>query len=108
MADRMRKSLREAHLNVATMADYLDVSRNTVGNWINGHTRPPGAALRLWAMRCGVKFEWLRDGIDTPGPTPGGGATNVGLLPAHARWKIVRGFRSTSRQPQWALSVAAA
>lgn len=62
LADRMRKSLREANIGVIEMASYLEVNRNTVGTWLNGHNRPSPATMRLWAMRCGVPFEWLRDG----------------------------------------------
>ncbi len=76
MADRMRKSLREAGVNVQDMADYLDVNRNTISNWINGHNSPPTAAMRLWAMRCGVPYEWLKDGIESSEPGPGGSMSN--------------------------------
>lgn len=76
IADRMRKALRDKGIAVQEMADYLDVGRNTVSNWINGHTNPPGASVRLWAMRCGVPFEWLRDGVETSEPTPDGGVPN--------------------------------
>lgn len=65
LADRMRKALRQADIGVQEMADYLDVSRSTVGTWINGRNRPSAATLRIWAMRCGVSFEWLRDGMTT-------------------------------------------
>lgn len=77
MADRMRKSLRDADLRVQDMAEYLEVNRNTVGNWINGRVTPPGTAIRLWAMRCGVPLKWLRHGDagdpfgDDPGATIG-------------------------------------
>lgn len=87
MADRMRKALRDAGVGVQEMADYLDVGRNTVSNWINGHNPPPGPAVRLWAMRCGVPLEWLKDGIETSTPTPGGGLSNPrkGRAARHAR-----------------------
>lgn len=58
-ADRMRKSLRHASLEVQDIASYLGVSRSSVSNWINGRNRPSRPALRLWAMRCGVSLEWL-------------------------------------------------
>lgn len=73
LADRLRKSLREADIGVQEMADYIEVGRNTVSNWINGRTRPPASALRLWSMRCGIPIEWLRDGDADAGPGPGGG-----------------------------------
>ena len=62
LADRLRKSLREAGLGVQEMADYLGVSRGAVGNWINGRNRPSAPTLRLWAMRTGVSYRWLRKG----------------------------------------------
>lgn len=52
----MRKALREAHVPVQDMADYLGVSRNTVSRWING------AVLRAWSQRTGVPYEWLAAG----------------------------------------------
>ena len=59
MADRMRKSLRDAGLSVQEMAEYLDVSRTSVSNWINGRIDPSRQTLRLWALRTGVSYEWL-------------------------------------------------
>jgi transcriptional regulator with XRE-family HTH domain len=71
LADRMRKSLRDADIGVQDMADYLEVSRNTVSNWINGHNPPSAQTLRLWAMRCGVPLKWLRDGDESGSPVTG-------------------------------------
>lgn len=71
LADRLRKSLRVADVSVNDMADYLEVSRNTVGRWINGHAAPSGPVVRAWAMRTGVPYAWLRYGID-PNGGPGG------------------------------------
>lgn len=59
LADRMRKALQVSGIGVQEMADYLGVARNTVSTWINGRNRPSPAAVRLWAMRCGVPYEWL-------------------------------------------------
>ena len=78
MADRLRKALREADLSVQDIAEYIGVSRNTVGAWINGRTVPNKASLMLWAMRTGVPLEWLRTGESPHQEGPGGGA----LLPA--------------------------
>lgn len=75
LADRMRKALRHADIGVQDMADYLEVSRNTVGTWINGRNKPSPQTVRLWALRCGVPFEWLRHGIvGALSPQPGGDA----------------------------------
>lgn len=44
------------------MADYFGVSRNTIGAWINGRTPCSTANVKLWALRTGVPYEWVRDG----------------------------------------------
>lgn len=68
LADRLGKSLRVADMSAQDMADYLEVHRNTVGSWINGRTAPNGAILRLWAMRTGAPYRWLRYGEKPSGP----------------------------------------
>lgn len=62
LTDRLRKTLRDAGLTTSDMADYLGVSRNTIGSWTGGKITPGIASLRAWAMACGVPFEWLKDG----------------------------------------------
>jgi transcriptional regulator with XRE-family HTH domain len=62
VADRMRKALRESGVGVQEIADYLGVARNTVSTWINGRIEPSKQTLRLWALRCGVSYEWLETG----------------------------------------------
>lgn len=71
LADRLAKSLRVAKVGKAEMAVYLGVTRNTVGNYVNGRTIPDLRTLRLWAMRCGVPLVWLQTG-ETPPPSDGG------------------------------------
>jgi hypothetical protein len=44
------------------MAQYLEVHRNTVSNWIYGHAKPPASAVKLWSMRTGVSYPWLTYG----------------------------------------------
>lgn len=63
LPDRLRKTLRHADVSVQEMADYLEVNRNTISGWINGRHRPGAAAVKLWALRCGVPYEWLAHGI---------------------------------------------
>lgn len=62
VGDRMRKGLRHAGVGVQEMADYLGVARSTLGNWISGRIDPSTQTLRLWALRCGVDYEWLAYG----------------------------------------------
>lgn len=68
VADRMRKSLRHADIGVQEMAVYLGVARNTVSTWINGRIDPSTQTLRLWALRCGVPYDWLQNGGPEPEP----------------------------------------
>jgi transcriptional regulator with XRE-family HTH domain len=65
----MRKALRIGGISVSAMAEELGVERNTVGRYINGHTRPSRPTIIVWAMRCGVPTSWLETGI-----LPTGGA----------------------------------
>lgn len=62
VGDRMRKGLRHAGVGVQEMADYLGVARSTLGNWLGGRIDPSTQTLRLWAMRCGIDYEWLAFG----------------------------------------------
>lgn len=71
LADRLRKALRVSGVGVGEMADELHVSRNTVGNYINGHTEPNRATLRVWALRTGIPIEWILTG-ETPDHGPDG------------------------------------
>jgi transcriptional regulator with XRE-family HTH domain len=70
LCDRLAKSLRTADMSVGDMAEYFDVHRNTVSGWVHGRIRVDTRTLRLWAMRTGVPYEWLRDGT---APSNGGG-----------------------------------
>ena len=70
LADRLRKSLRDADVQVQQMADRFEVSRNTIGNWINGRSEPSASDLRVWAQETGVPLEWLRWGVDPHPDTP--------------------------------------
>lgn len=71
LADRLRKSLRVSGVGVQEMADFLEVSRNTVSAWVNGRTPPSSQSIRLWAARTGVPYDWLKYGYESPPPSPG-------------------------------------
>lgn len=74
MQDRLRKALNAAGVGVQEMADHLEVSRVTVGNYLAGRTNPTTSTLRVWAMRCGVPYLWLTTGEEPKdGPDGGGG-----------------------------------
>lgn len=89
VADRMRKALREAGAGVQDIADYMKVSRNTVSSWINGRSRPDVRTLRVWALYCGVPYEWLAKGKEDRDPRPGPGrgpSEGVNDRRRHTRW----------------------
>lgn len=62
LGDRLAKSLHVAGLTSQDMAEALEVSRNTVSNYINGNTQPRKLYLREWALKTGVPLEWLETG----------------------------------------------
>ena len=97
--DRMRKSLRHSGVGVAEIADYLGVSRTAVSTWINGRIQPSTQTLRLWALRTGVPYEWLRDG-DAPGgqgPDDGCPRQDSNLRPK--RYQSLRSLRMFAGSP---------
>ena|GEM_PF-1313038 len=75
-ADRIRKALRESGIGVSEAAERLEVNRNTIGNWINGHIMPNTQSLYAIAAITGVPYEWLKTGKapseDEAGGRPGG------------------------------------
>lgn len=62
-ADRLAKALQHTNVSVQAMADYLGVSRNTVGNYLARRTPIPRASVIAWALKTGVPFKWLETGI---------------------------------------------
>lgn len=100
LADRMRKALRTAGVGVQEMADYLGVSRNTVGTWINGKIDPSKQSVRLWALRTGVPFEWLLNG-EIPSPDGPGGdqSTDFGLKVRSSTKLSYGGMAKVTRLP---------
>ena len=95
LADRLRKALRVADVPVQEIADYLGVSRNTVGSWINGRVVPQTAFIRLWAMRTGVPFEWLATGESPHPDNPDGGQ----LVPSGAPSRSVLPRLDSNQKP---------
>ncbi|ODA42701.1 excisionase [Desulfosporosinus sp. BG] len=45
-----------------TITDYLDVSRETVLQWINNRTMPAHKVGRLWKFKISEVDEWIRSG----------------------------------------------
>lgn len=70
--DRMRRALRVSGLRVEEMAAHLEVSRNTVSNWINGRANPRDRDLKQFALRTGFPIDWLANGTVAGNKGPGG------------------------------------
>ena len=60
-ADYMRKALELSGLDVQTVADRIEVHRNTISSWINGRNNPRPRDLRRFAEVTGVPLEWLEE-----------------------------------------------
>jgi hypothetical protein len=62
---RIYLALRQAKIGVNEMADELGVTRQALGRWIaDGNKRGvPTLYLKTIALRCGVPYEWLKDGL---------------------------------------------
>lgn len=58
--DRLRKARMYAHLEQDDIAAELGVSRQTVSRWENDDPIKRAFA-QVWAVRCGVPFEWVWD-----------------------------------------------
>lgn len=81
MRHRLALALEVSGTSVQEMAEELEVSPNTVGNYTSGRTAPKHATLRVWAMKTGAPLEWIKTGIDpteNPHQSPDGG-NPVGL-----------------------------
>jgi transcriptional regulator with XRE-family HTH domain len=59
---RMAIAMEFASVTRSEMAEYLGVSGNTISNYTKGHTAVPTSVQRLWALRCGVPYQWLVTG----------------------------------------------
>jgi transcriptional regulator with XRE-family HTH domain len=78
LGDRLDKAMRVSELSIDDMAEALDVSRNTIGNYRSGRTKPSKLQIKEWAMRTGAPIEWLMHGVEPENaPTPEGEGANV-------------------------------
>lgn len=69
---RLARSLELAELDVPEIARKLDVSENTIRNYLKARTTPKRSTLLAWALVTGVPLDWLV-GADTPPHAPEGG-----------------------------------
>jgi transcriptional regulator with XRE-family HTH domain len=63
---RLLRALAWAGLTAEQMADELGIHRTTVSRWTHDRGRPTKGYLKLWALRCGVPYEWLVSGEGLP------------------------------------------
>jgi len=71
VADRMAKALRESGVSATDMAEYLNVHRNTISNYLHGRSAPSRATLIAWAYCTRFPLEWLVTGQAPASPSPG-------------------------------------
>lgn len=67
---RLRIARDEAGLDIATLADRMGVSRNTISAAENGKSNPRRLLVNAWALATGVPASWLLTG-ETPGMPDG-------------------------------------
>ena len=65
LQDRLAKALKHSGVSNKEMAERLQVSANTLNNYLRGHTRIPPLAVEAWAERTGVDLNWLLGSDDT-------------------------------------------
>lgn len=76
--ERIWYALRRGHMGVNQMADELGITRQSLGAWISDRTkRVPTLYLKTIALRCGIRYEWLRDGTGSPFVASGEEAATV-------------------------------
>lgn len=69
----MALALEHAGVSPEEMANEIGRGITTIRNYLSGRTKPPTAAVKVWAMRCGVPYEWIEHGvIDLDPDTPDG------------------------------------
>jgi hypothetical protein len=59
VGDGMGLLMRQSGFNATDMARKLEVSRMTVGHWLNDRHPPSTPVLMAWAMVTGGSWEWL-------------------------------------------------
>ena len=75
---RLKLALDYAGMTVQEMADYLEVSRQTMSRWLSGKGPIKRHILLSWALRTGVSMVWLETG-EAPSPDDGGGGQMYGI-----------------------------
>ena len=76
VSDRLRKAREVAGLEQQQLAERMQVSRQTIGNYENRRVRLNRGFIALWSLATGAPLEWVLTG-EWPGETPGGPAANI-------------------------------
>lgn len=59
----MDSFLKEKWLNIAELAEYLGVNKDTIRNWIKNDTRIPAHKIgRQWKFKLTDIDEWVKSG----------------------------------------------
>lgn len=58
-----RESDIENWVSMSKITEYLDVSRETILQWITGRQMPAHKVGRLWKFKISEVDEWIRSGL---------------------------------------------
>jgi transcriptional regulator with XRE-family HTH domain len=62
LGDRLKKSLKYAHMSVEDMAEFFGTHRNTISGYLRNGPKPSRFQMKHWAEKTGVPLEWLQTG----------------------------------------------
>ena len=65
---RLARALEWQGVTAEEMAVELGQHVNSVYNYASGRRVPKRSVIRVWALRCGVPFDWLEHGDPAPVP----------------------------------------
>lgn len=64
LGDHLRKAREHAKLTQTELATEIGISRRSLSSYESDTTEPGRPVLIAWALRTGVPYSWLRDGVD--------------------------------------------
>lgn len=87
--DRLHKSMRVSGHSATSLAQALEVHRNTVNNYLKGKTPMDRRTKIAWAFATGVPVSWLETGeaqtSTIPEPPDGGTTADPGVTGLYPR-----------------------
>ena len=63
LSDRLRKAREACGLEQTELAERMQVTRQTIGNYENRRVKPNRGTIVLWALATGVPIDWLWRGV---------------------------------------------